>query len=53
MREQGEQGKMRGTKRITNAHAPCPMPNDYFVFLILFNCYAQIFKAFANLYYLS
>ncbi|MHC5938657.1 hypothetical protein [Nostoc sp.] len=31
----------------------CPMPNDYFVFIILFNCDAQISKVFANFYYLS
>jgi|GEM_PF-3098135 len=30
-----------------------PMPINYFVFLILFNCDAQISKAFANIYYLS
>ncbi|RCJ33668.1 hypothetical protein A6769_24860 [Nostoc punctiforme NIES-2108] len=32
--------------------SPCPMANDYFVFLILFNYEPQISKAFANLYYL-
>jgi hypothetical protein len=32
--------------------AQCPMPNNYFVFLILFNCDAKIFEVFANLYYL-
>jgi len=59
MREQGKQGRQgeQGKKNYDIDQCPIPntqypIPNNYFVFLILFNCDAKIFKVFANLYYL-